>query len=142
MAFALGEDRDQHIGAGDFLAARRLHMDDRALDHALEAGGRLGILAAVGDQVFELGFEIGRQAAAQLVEIDIAGAHHRGGVLIVDQRQQQMFERRVFVMPLVGERQRAVKRLFETAGESWHSMSHVQLHRSRRSLLPRLTSFP
>ena len=105
MALALGEDRDQHIGAGHLLAAGGLHVDHRALDHALEAGGRLGILAAVGDQVFQLGFEIGDQAAAQLVEIDIAGAHHRGGVLIVDQRQQQMLQRRVFVVALVGERQ-------------------------------------
>ena len=28
-------------------------MDDGALDDALEAGGRLGILAAVGDQVVQ-----------------------------------------------------------------------------------------
>ena len=41
MALALGEDRDQHIGARHFLAARRLHMDDGALDDALEAGGGL-----------------------------------------------------------------------------------------------------
>ena len=120
MALALGEDRDQHVGAGHLLAAGRLHVDDGALDHALEAGGRLGILGAVGDQVFEFGFEIGRQAAPQLVEIDIAGAHHRGGVLIVDQREQQMLERGVFVMALVGERQRAVERLFEAARERWH----------------------
>jgi hypothetical protein len=39
MALALSEDRDQHIGAGDFLTAGRLHMDHRALDHALEPGG-------------------------------------------------------------------------------------------------------
>ena len=95
-------------------------MDDRALDHALEAGGRLGILGAVGDQVFQLGFEIGDQAAAQLVEVDIAGAHHRGGVLIVDQRQQQMLQRRVFVVPLIGEGERPVERLFEAAREGWH----------------------
>ena len=120
MALALGEDRDQHVGAGDLLAAGRLHMDHRALDHALEAGGRLGILGAVGDQVFQFRFEIGDQTAPQLVEIDIAGAHHRRGVLIVDQRQQQMFERRVFVVPLVGERERPVERLLEAAREGWH----------------------
>ena len=63
VALAFGEDRDQHVGAGDLFAPRRLHVDDRALDHALEAGGRLGILGAVGDQVFEFGFQIGREAA-------------------------------------------------------------------------------
>jgi hypothetical protein len=82
------------------LAARRLHVDHGALDHALEAGGRLGILVAVADQILELALEIGGQAAPQLVEFDVAGAHDRGGVLIVDQRQQQMFQSGVFVMPL------------------------------------------
>ena len=120
MALALGEDRDQHVGAGHLLAAGRLHMDDGALDDALEPGGRLGILVAVADQVLELGLEIGGEAASQLVEIDIAGAHDRGRVLVVDQRQQQMLERGVFVMPLVGERQRAVQGLFEAARKSWH----------------------
>ena len=123
MALALGEDRDQHVGAGHLLAAGRLHMDHGALDHALEAGGRLGVLGAVGHQVVELGVEIGDEAAAQRLEIDVAGPHHRGGVLIVDQRQQQMLERRVFVVPLVGERERAVQRLFETARECGHSVS-------------------
>ena len=120
VALALGEDRDQHVGAGHLLAAGRLHVDHGALDHALEAGGRLGILAAVGDQVLELGFDIGDEVAPQLVEIDIAGAHHRGRVLVVDQRQQQMLQRRVFVVALVGERERPVKRLLEAARESWH----------------------
>ena len=60
-------------------------------------------------EVGELGVEIGDQAAAQLVEIDVAGAHHGGGVLVVDQRQQQMLERRVFVVALVGERKRPVQ---------------------------------
>ena len=120
VALALGEDRDQHVGAGHLLAAGGLHMDHRALDHALEAGGGLGILGAVGDQVFELGFEIGDEAAAQLVEVDVAGAHHRGGVLIVDQRQQKVFQGRVFVVALVGEGERPVERLLEAARECWH----------------------
>jgi len=36
VALALGKDRHQHIGAGDFLAAGGLHVNDRALDHALD----------------------------------------------------------------------------------------------------------
>ena len=120
MALALGEDRDQHIGAGHLLAARRLHMDDGALDHALEPGRRLGILVAVAHQVLELALEIGGEAAAQLVEIDIARPHHRGGVLIVDQGEQQMLERRVFVVTLIGERQGAMEGLFEIARKRWH----------------------
>jgi hypothetical protein len=66
VALALGEDRDQHVGAGHLLAARRLHMDDGALDHALEPGGRLGILVALGHQVVELGLDVGDEAALEL----------------------------------------------------------------------------
>ena len=95
-------------------------MDDGALDDPLEAGGRLRILAFVGDQVGQLRVDIGDQTAPQHVEIDIAGAHDRGRVLVVDQGQQQMFERGVFVVPLIGERERPVKRFFETARECWH----------------------
>ena len=138
MALALGEDRHQHVGAGHFLAAGGLHVNDRALDHALEAGGRLGILGAVGDQVFQFGFEIGDQAAPQLVEIDIAGAHHRGGVLVVDQRQQQMLKRRIFMVPLIGEGERPVERLLEAARERWHQLPiFICIGRS-----PNLTFFP
>ncbi len=120
MALALGEDRDQHVGAGHLFAAGRLHVDDGALDHPLEPGGRLGILVRVAHQVFQLAFEIGGEAAAQLVEIDIAGPHHRGRVLVVEQREQQVFERGVFVVTLVCERQRPVKGLFEIARKRWH----------------------
>ncbi len=120
VALALGENRDQHIGAGHLFAARRLHVNDGALDDALEAGGGLGILRAVGDQIVQLGFEIGDEAAAQLFQIHVAGPHHRRRILIFDQRQQQMLQRRVFVVALVGESQRPVKRLFEAARERGH----------------------
>jgi len=115
MALALGEDRDQHVGAGHLLASGGLHVDDRALNNALEAGGRLRVLRTVGDQVFQFGLEIGGKAAAQFVEIDITRPHYRRSVLIVDQRQQQMLERRVFVVPLVGQGQRPMEGLLETA---------------------------
>ena len=112
VALALGEDRDQHIGAGHFLAARRLHVNDRALDDALEAGGGLGIFGTVGDEIVQFGFEVGDETAPQLFQIHIASPHDRRGVLILDQRQEQMLERRVFVVTLIGERQRPMKRLF------------------------------
>ncbi len=120
MAFALGEYGDEHIGAGHFLAAGRLHVDDRALDDALESRGRLGIVGPVRHQAFQLGFDVRHEIAAKLVEIDIARAHDRGGVLIVDQRQQEVLERRVFMVPLIGKRQRPVERLLEAAGKSGH----------------------
>jgi hypothetical protein len=45
------------------------------------------------------------------VEIDVAGAHDGGGVLVVDQGEQQMFEGGVFVAALVGEGESPVKGL-------------------------------
>ncbi len=117
VALALGKDGNQHVGAGDLLAAGRLHMDDGALDDPLEAGGGFGILARAGRQIGQLRVDIFDQAAPQHVEIDVAGTHHRGGVLIVDQRQQQMFQRGIFLMALAGESQRLMKGLLKTAGE-------------------------
>ena len=66
VAFALGENRDQHIGAGDFFAAGGLHMDHGALDHPLEAGGRLGVLVQFGGEVIEFVLDIaGRDSSAK-----------------------------------------------------------------------------
>ena len=58
IAFALGEQGDEHVGAGHFVAARRLDVEDGALDDALEAAGRGRVGAAVGDQGAELIVEI------------------------------------------------------------------------------------
>ena len=90
-------------------------QDDGALDHPLEPGGRLRILVAVVDQIFQFALEIGGEAAAELVEVDVAGAHDRSGVLIIDQRQQEVLERRIDVVALVGQGQSAVQRLLEVA---------------------------
>ncbi len=106
MALTLGEDGDEHIGAGNLLAAGRLHMNDGALNDALEACGRFRILVVTGDEVVELGVDIGQNGVLELVEIDVAGAHHGGRLGIVDQGKQQVFERRILMMPLVGECQR------------------------------------
>ena len=89
-------------------------MNDRALDDALEARRGFGILVIAGDQVAEFLVDIIADRAAQLFKINIAGAHDRGGVGVLDQGQQQMLERGIFVMPLIGIGQRLMDRLFET----------------------------
>ncbi len=109
VALALGEDRDQHVGAGHFLATGRLDVNHRALDHALEARGRLGVIGAVGHQIFELGLEIIDETGAQLVEIDAAGTHDRRRIRVIDQRQQKVFKRRILMMTLVCNRQRTMQ---------------------------------
>jgi len=78
-----------------------LHVNHRALDHALKACGRLGVVGTVRHQIFKLGLEIVDETGAQFVEIDTAGTHHRGCVGVIDQRQQKMFERRILMMTLV-----------------------------------------
>ena len=113
VAFALGEQRHQHIRAGHLVAAGGLDMDRGALDHALEAGGRLRVAGAVGRQAGQILVQELRQIAAQLVEIHAAGAQHGRGVGVIGEAQQQVLQRRVFVTALAGERQRAVQRLFE-----------------------------
>ena len=115
VALALGEHRDQHIGAGHLLAARGLDMDRGALQHALEARGRLGVLGVAGDEVAELVVDIGEDLAAQPVEIDAAGAQHRDRILVLGQGQQQVLERGVFVAPLIGVGEGPMQGLFEVA---------------------------
>ena len=116
MAFALGEDRDEHVGARHFLAAGRLDVDDGALDDALEAGRRLGVLVAVGDEVLELVVDVVDAGSSSSTSTSTEQARITAAASgVVGQRQKQMFERRVFVMALVGERQCAMQGLFEVA---------------------------
>jgi hypothetical protein len=96
-------------------------VNHRSLDHALKARGRLGVIAAVRDKIFELGFQIVDETGAELVEIDAAGAHDRGRVRVIDQRQQQVFKRRILMVTLVCYRQRAMQGLFKALRKSRHS---------------------
>jgi len=121
VAFALREDRDQHIGTGHLFAPRGLDVNHSALDHTLEAGSRLGVVGTVGDQVFEFSFKIIDETGAQLVEIDTARTHHGSCVGIIDQRQQQVLQRRILMMTFVGDRECAMQGLFKALGKSRHS---------------------
>ena len=113
MALALGEDRDEHVGPGDLGPAGALDVDRGALDDPLEAGGRGGLGAVdVRDQRVELFVEEGEDVLAQLVDLDAAGLHHPRGVRLVKQREQQMLERREFVLALIGMPESVVDRGF------------------------------
>ncbi len=82
-------------------------------------------LGTVGDKIVELGLDIGHEVAAELLDIDVACTHHRAGILVVDQREQQMLEGRIFMVPLIGKRERPVERLFQTTRECWHQSLFV-----------------
>ena len=117
MALALGEDRDEHIGAGDLFLARGLDVDHRALDHALEGRGRPRVLPVGHDEAVELFVDEILEVALQRFDIDIAAGEHRDGVAVVGQREQQMLERRELMRSLAGEVHRLVQGLFKSAGK-------------------------
>ena len=123
VGLAFGKDRHQNVRSGHLLAPGRLHVEGRALHDALEAVGRLRLLLAVHHQVLEFRIEVVDDGLAQHLEIDAAGSHHRGRIGVVDQGEQQVFEGRVFVMALVGERKRLPEGLLERAGEYRHEAS-------------------
>ena len=99
IALAFGEQRDEHVCAGHFIAAGGLDVQDRALDDALEAAGGRGVGLLVDLQCAELGVEIVRDRGLELAEIDAARGHHLAGVLVIDEREQQVFERGIFLTP-------------------------------------------
>ena len=118
MAFTFGENRDQHVGAGHFRPARALHMDRRALDHPLEAGGRRGLRAVdIRNQAVQFLVQETDQRAPKKLKIDTAGPHDAGGVGFVHQGQQQMLQRRQLVAPLVRIGQRLMDRGFQRVRE-------------------------
>ena len=56
-----------------------------------------GLLAQFRDQIVELGIDVFDEVALQNVKIHRAGAHDGGRVGIFDQRQEKVFERRIFL---------------------------------------------
>ena len=92
-------------------------MDHRALDDALEAGGGLRILVRPRGEVGELGIDVLDQVAAQDVEVDVAGAHDGGRIVVVDQCEEQVLQRRVFLAALAREGEGLVKGLFKASGK-------------------------
>ena len=112
MAFALGEHGHQHICARHLVAAGRLHMNDRALDNPLEARRRLAILGFVHNQAGQLIVDIIGQIAPQLFQIDAARLHNGDSFGVFGQGEQQMFQRGIFVMTLIGEHERPMQTLF------------------------------
>ena len=89
MRLLLAEDRDEHVDRGYLLAAARLHVENGALQHALEAQRRLdlGFLVVpaqprrrVVDEVLEL--------AAQPSEIGAARSERLHDLRSVEQGEQ------------------------------------------------------
>ena len=119
MALALGEDRNEHVGARDLLAAGGLHVHDGAVDHALEAGRRLRFGRVLGDKRAQIVVEIGRDAGAQRVDVDGTRAHDGGRVAVVEKSEQKMLKGCVFVAAFVGGFERPMQRALQALREGW-----------------------
>jgi hypothetical protein len=87
-------------------------MNGRALHHALEAGGGLGIATAFRHQPGQILVQKFGQVAFQFININTAGAQHTRCIGIITKRQQQMFQRCVFMSALTSQGQGAMQRLF------------------------------
>ena len=120
VAVALGEQRHQHVGAGHFLAARRLDMDGGALDDALEAGGRQRLTRRLCDDAFQTIVDEGFEIVPQAVDIDTAGLEHGRRILVLRHRQQQVLERGVLVPALARQGEGSVEGLLEVLGQHGH----------------------
>ncbi len=113
VALALGEDGDEHVGAGHFLAAGGLHVHHGAVDDALEAGGGLSLVGALDVESGQLAVEIFGDAGSERLHVDRAGLHHGRRIAVVEERQQQVLQCRVLVVTLVGVFESAVEGGFE-----------------------------
>ena len=108
MRFAFRKQRDQHIGAGHFIAARGLHMNGGALHHALKASRWLGIATAFRHQPGQILVQKFGQVALEFINIHTAGAQHAHGIGVIAQGQQQMFQGGVFMPALASQAQGAM----------------------------------
>jgi hypothetical protein len=100
VAVLFSEQRDQHVGATDFLAPGGLHVEDGALQDPLEAQGRLRLAPVprrnAGGVRIQPGFEFG----ADPFQIRTAGPEYGGRAGVGYQSQQEMLHGHEFV-PLV-----------------------------------------
>ena len=102
VRFLLAEDRHEHVGARDLLLAGGLHVQDRALDHALEALRGLRVGVGVGSETGRVLLDEVAENATQLVEIDPAGLEDFRRRGVVEHREQKVLDRDEFVLLLPG----------------------------------------
>ena len=117
VALALGEDGDEHVGAGHFFFTGGLDVDHGALNDALESGGGARVLAVGHDEAVEFLVDEIFQIALQRLDVHVATGEDGERIPVVGEGQQQMLERGEFMGPLTGEVHRLMQGLLESAGE-------------------------
>ena len=69
------------------------------------------------DEAFEFAVDVIPQGDLQCRHIDVAGLHYACRIDIIDQGEEEMLQRGVFVPPLVGEGERLMQGFFEIPGK-------------------------
>jgi hypothetical protein len=110
-------------------------VHDGAMDDALEAGGRLGFGRALQVEGGQLVVDIFDDTRAQGVHIDGAGAHDGRGVAVIQKGQQQVLERCVLVVALVGVLEGAVQGSFKALRECGHGGPSLLFHSALQRML-------
>ena len=100
MAVTLGKHGHQNVGAGDDIVRRAFDVEDRALDDTLEGSRRMHLVSSCDDQLIAFGVEIIGKVAAQFPDADPAGRQYLGDARIFREREQEVFERCIFMVPL------------------------------------------
>ena len=118
LGLLLAENRDEHVAGQDLLLAALLHVENRALQYALEAERRLHVdvlvvvqaqaRCGVGDELLQLAAEPADVGAAILQNLYDLGR--------IEQREQQVLHGDEFVVLLAGLLKGLVQTVFELAG--------------------------
>jgi len=93
VGLRLGEHRHQHVGPGRLLLAGAEDVVHRPLDHARERQRRLSPLAVLLRQRFDLAFEKSLELLAEPSHRAAAVLDDVGGLLVAEQREQEVLER-------------------------------------------------
>ena len=129
VAFVIGGDAgDGAISAAIVLAFLLVVLLGRRRSDTLD------VMSGIGDERAKLVVEILLHRGAELVAADSAGGHHLGGMLVVDESDQQMFKGRILVPALAGLPQGIVEGLFEFASETRHLGWYSRSRRETRGL--------
>jgi hypothetical protein len=123
VALLLAEDRHQHVDDADFLLAARLHMEHRALQHALEAERRLHLAVLADGELRRVVGDVLAQLGGQPFELRAAALERLAHARRIEQAEQQVLDRQELV-PL---RPRLAERLVQTVFKFARQHSRVLL---------------
>ncbi len=112
LRLLLTENGNQHVAAGHFLLAARLHMENRALQHPLKTQRGLYVGIVVERQQRCLLFDKLGELPPQLCNIRIARLENFVNLGDIQQRQQQVFDRHELVTLIARPLERLVKTKF------------------------------